>query len=255
VDQAGLARAGGADDGHQPGAVVEQVGEGREFGAATDEGIAFRQQVVRHLAHRSPRVTGADHAPGLLAVGRRLEGQRAVGDLEDADRLVDALQHVVAPRFRHGRAGVGEGRRGIGAEQRAPRPREGHHPRGDGFGEPVHLEALGSASHVLFGVLPHRHRAEVDADARLQSELRAGAVIGQREGRRSTHITEEQEEAVAAVDLQPAVVGQQAPRTPVVLVPHRRGARVAQPLHDQRAVDHIGEHQRSRVHPLPWRSS
>ena len=75
-------------------------------------------------------------------------------------------------------------------------------------------------------------------------------MVGERERGRLRGVVEQEEEAVAVVDLAAAVAGEKIARAAVVLGEHARRARVAQPLDDGSAVDEVGEEQGVREHAI-----
>ena len=115
---------------------------------------------------------------------------------------------------------------------------------------PFDLDRLGAARDLVGIVLAQRHRADVQAGARAQAERGERVVVGQCERRRRDGVVEQQEEAVAVVDLAAAVAGEEGARAAVMLGEHARRARVAQALDDGRAVDEVGEEKRVPVHAI-----
>ena len=75
-------------------------------------------------------------------------------------------------------------------------------------------------------------------------------MVRERERGRLRGVVEQEEEAVAVVDLAAAVAGEKGARAAVVLGEHARCASVAQPLDDGRAVDEVGEEQGVREHAI-----
>ena len=81
----------------------------------------------------------------------------------------------------------------------------------------------------------------MQAHTRFDLQRRQREVVVEREARRIGHGVEEQEEPVAAVDLQAVMPLQQLPRAAVMLGPPGRSGVVAHTLHQLRAVDQVGE--------------
>ena len=130
-----------------------------------------------------------------------------------------------------------------GGEERLPAARERHDAGGERLGEALDLDRLGAAGHVVGSVLAQGDRADVQPGP--GAEARARRAPGGRRARsgRRRRVVEQQEEAVGAVDLAPAIASEQLARPAIVLGPHLRGTRVAQALDQQRAVDHVGEEE------------
>ena len=97
-------------------------------------------------------------------------------------------------------------------------------------------------------VLAQRDRADVQADTGPQRQRGECLVVVQRVAQRIERHVEQQEKAIAAIDLAPVVARQQVARPAIVLGPQLRGARVTQLLDQQRAVHHVGEEQRALGH-------
>ena len=255
--QPGLAGAAGTGNGQQPRAGVEASSDGGEIGSPSDERIALARQGVAHLARGPPAVVAADDAKRLLGVvGRRKRRAVANTELEDLDRLGEPLQAIVAvTRDRHpiGRQCVADRGHGGRREQRLPATRERHDASRERLSDSFDLDRLGAASDLVGSVLAQANGADMQASARAKVERRERFVVGQREGGGSIGLVEEEEKAVAVVDLAAAVAGQERTRLPVVLGEDAGGTRVAQPLDDGGAVDQIGEEKRVAVHAIALR--
>jgi hypothetical protein len=186
-DKARLAAATRADDGQQPSPGVEPLRERAQLGGTADERIALGDEVVSHVAQRAPEFTVADDAIRLFGVRRWRERTQPVhAELEQFDRLVDALQSIVAVALEFGPVGqAGASQRGARrrAEQGLPARRERHHARRERFGQALDLDRLGAARHVGGSVLPQRDRAVVDADADRESERLRRALVADSEVR------------------------------------------------------------------------
>ena len=81
----------------------------------------------------------------------------------------------------------------------------------------------------------------VYAHARSQAEFVTRSVVPGGKAHRIRRAVEEQEEAVAAVDLLPILLREQLPRSPVVLGPQFGSARIAKARDQRGAFDQIGE--------------
>ena len=218
-----LAGAALAEQGDEPRAFVEVARDRLQVGAAADEGVAFCRQMARDLAHRLPQVAAAHDAVRLVGVGRRREAAvRHGAELEHLDRLVDALQPVVAVAAdlrRRVEAGAFERLPRRRAEQRLPAAGHGHHPGGERLREAFDLDRLRAERDVVGGRLAQHDRADMQAGACREAELGHRRVIVQRIARGIGGGVEEQQEAVGAVDLAPVVAAQQVARPAVVLGP------------------------------------
>jgi hypothetical protein len=168
-------------------------------------------------------------------------------DLEDLDRLVDALQPIVAVAADLHR------RVETGAVERPPRRRSEQRlpPRAmaitlaaSGFARPSTStgfapSATSSADACLSTTAPTCSPARA---ARPSSAI--AKVIVQGMARGVGNGVEQQEETVGAVDLAAMVATQQVARPAIVLGPQGARALVAETLRRQGAVDGIGEQQR-----------
>ncbi len=110
---------------------------------------------------------------------------------------------------------------------------------------------LRAARHVLRRVLAKHDLAQVDADPgghlRIEraAELAQPGLIGQRETDGLDGPLEQQQEAVALVDLPAVEGGQEVPRDAVVTRQQIGSGRVADPLDELRAGDEIAQQQRA----------
>ena len=109
-----------------------------------------------------------DDPPDLRRADRRLEPLAA--DLEDLDRLGDALEQVAAVR-QPGQPLLVEGTHGAATrdvecttgEQRLTAFGQRHEPSGRRLGQTLDLERLGAAGDVLWRVLVQQHLTEMNA--------------------------------------------------------------------------------------------
>ncbi|HEY5321419.1 MAG TPA: hypothetical protein VIK58_01255 [Caldimonas sp.] len=243
--QPGLADASGAEDREQTRRAVQRGVQAAQLGDAPHEGIALRRKVVLCLAHRHPQFAEAHDAVRLLAVGRRDEcGAVGSAQLADLERFLDAFQAVV-PVEAHLRAGrrLREALAGSSAEQDLATGGERHQARGHGLGESLDFQGLGAAGDVGGRVPAQQDVAAMHPDARLQSEPREQRLVRKGERRGLPDAVEDDEEAVAAVDLATLEPGKQVARAAVVRGPELGRGHIAELGDDARAVDQIGEEQ------------
>ncbi len=113
-DQSRLARAAGPEDGDEPSRVVHAFREVAQIRGAPHERVALRGQRVRDRANRAPYIVAPNDAVDLAAVQRRNERRVGPADLEQLERLGDALHAPMAVRFdpQRSRAERGPGGRG-----------------------------------------------------------------------------------------------------------------------------------------------
>jgi hypothetical protein len=159
-----------------------------------------------------------------------------------------AQQRIAAPGPDRGAPGEVEG----GArEQDAAGARERGHARGDALRQPLDLERLGAPPHVGVAVLAQHDLAEVDAraraerNARLLPERMDAALVVEREAHGLDRPLEEQQEAVALVDLAPLVRAQELARGAVVSRKEVGRGLVPRSLHEARAGDQVADQQRA----------
>jgi hypothetical protein len=125
-----------------------------------------------------------------------------------------------------------------------------HHARRDRLRDPFDLERLGAARDVGGVVRAQAHRPDVQAHARAQPRVdrRQRAVVVERVAERVRGAVEEQQKAVALVDLAPAPGAQPLARGTVVRGPQRARRGVAERLGQPRAVDEIGQEEGAFAH-------
>ncbi len=198
-------------------------------------------------------------APRLLRAGRRR--QRCVPgrcDLADLDGVLDpgqAIAHMHGPaqerRILHADRGASCEIVGRTREENAAVPGKRHDPRRDRLGQSLHLQRLRAARHVFRRVLAKHDLAQVDADPgghfRIEraAELAQPGLIGQRETDGLDGPLEQQQEAVALVDLSAVECGQEVPRDAVVTCQQIGSDGVADPLDELGAGDEIAQQERA----------
>jgi hypothetical protein len=162
-----------------------------------------------------------------------------------ARSALEAFQAPVAMVCRR-QLGRAERRLRIGRQQGLAALRQRHHAGRGRLREAVDLERLGAMRDVVGRVRAGRHRADVQAGARQQRHAQAGerALVAERVLERIGRGREQQQEAVALVDLAAAAAAQQIARDAVVRAPQRRGGGVAEPLGQRGAAHDIRLQQR-----------
>lgn len=154
------------------------------------------------------------------------------------------------------RAPVGQARESCLAQQCLSAARESHEARRERLGQPIDFDPLGAASHIFERILAPGDLAHVEPQPRLHPKRLEHLEIRHTERGGRGRIAEEQEEAVAAVDLLPVVRGEQVARTSIVSRPERSGALVAEACHELCAVHQVGEQQGMLGHrqerPMGW---
>jgi len=215
---------------------------------AAHERVALGRQAVRNLAHRLPQIALQRDAIGLVGVGRRHERRVAVGDLEQLDRVREALQPPVTVGLKPPRARVQRRLRRRG-EQDLPAQRDRHHAARDHLRDALDLERLRAARDVVRSVRAQPDRADVQPGARRQRRLERTqrALTGQRVADGVVGGVEEQQHAVGLVDLAPAPLRQQVARHPVMRPPDLGHRQVTQRLRQLGAVDHVGQQKDTHV--------
>ena len=134
-------------------------------------------------------------------------------------------------------------------EQDAPVAGERHHARRNRLRQPFHLERLGTARHVRRRVLAQHHLADVDAHAgtdrrvRCLAELAQPRLVVERKSQRLDRPLEQQQKAVALVDLAAVLFAQQVARDAVVPRQQIRRRRVTNALDELRARDQVAQQQ------------
>jgi hypothetical protein len=249
-----LAEAAHAEQRHQAGRAEMRLHLAL-LALAADEGSRLVRQVVRDLVHGQPPVARPDDAVRLLAAERRqrapaagglelVERLRQLADLEELDRVADALELPVAVRDERVRAGF-EALAGRCREQRLAAASDRHDARGDRLGNAFDLERLGAAGDVVGGVLAQDRRADMQADAGgdARRQRRQSAMVGKREGDGVAGALEEDQHAVGLVDLPALAGGEEVACEPVVGGPDLGHGAVAVLLGEPGAVDDVGQQE------------
>jgi hypothetical protein len=206
-------------------------------------GVVARK-VVAHLRTGRQPSSARPRARPSGVVGRRttIDAHAQLEDLRPARRSpADSGRGIRSPLV--GKGVAERGARGL-RQQGLAAARQRHDTRGQRLGDALDLDRLGTAGDLLGVVLAQRHRADVKAGARAEAEGGECLVVGQCERRGREPVGEQQEEAVAVVDLAAAVAGEEGTRAAVMLGENTRRASVAQALDDGSAVDEVGEEKR-----------
>ena len=243
--QAGLAAAADAEHRHQARAGLDAARQLGQRIDTADEGVAFGGQAVPDVARRQPQLALTHDAVGLVGVGRRQEGRIVVADLEQFDRLVQALQAPVPVRLQPKLLDDAQRLPGIGRQEDLSAQGRRHDARGGRLGHTLDLDRLGAERDVGGAVLAQRDRADVQSGARLErrNEPLQCPLIGQCIAHRVRSRVEQQQHAIGLVDLAPMPDRQQIARRAVMRRPQPGHLRIADAQRQPGAVDDIGEQQ------------
>ncbi len=224
-----------------------------DFALASDERRDLQRQVVRDLVRRQPAFADEYDAIDLLAVWRGGERRTDLAHLVEFHRLRDALQHPVPVRPNLERR-IAERLARLRGQQGLATAGECHHPGCGRLGQALDLEQFGAARHVLRAVLAQSDRPDVQARTRLQRHRqgREAMVVRQHIAHSVWSCLEEQQHAVALVDLASAPSQEQVPRDAVMGSPHLCHRSVAERYRQLGAVNNVGEKQGSNfAHSSP----
>ena len=135
------------------------------------------------------------------------------GQAEDFDWRVDPLQPIVTVALDlHTFGQANERSAAVGTEQGLPAAGQGHDPGGEGLAQPLDLDGLRAAGDVVGAIGTQADRADVDAHARLETEVEQRAVVRQRIACCVRNVVEQTEETVGAIDLPTVMVREQVAR-------------------------------------------
>ena len=195
----------------------------------------------------------------LLRAGRPRQLLSArLGDLTHLDEILDPGQAIAPMHGPTQRRFILDPHRGAprevescAREQDAPVAGKRHDARRNRLGQSLHLQRLRAARHILGRVLAKHDFAQVNADPRGHCRTERGAelaqlgLIGDRETNRLDRPLEQQQEAIALVDLPAVERGQEVTREAVVARQQIGSGRIAEALDESRAGDEVAQQERA----------